>query len=60
MEPKIDLRIQGTPHAAVEQEEDSRPRLIGRLVHAVMHHPNKDASIADLQSKHPYTPWWRT
>ena len=29
MEPNIDLRIQGIPHAAVEQEEDDRTRLIG-------------------------------
>ena len=56
MERKIDFRIQGVSHAAVEQEEDSRTRLIRRLVHQVMRHPNKDASIADLQSKPPYNP----
>ena len=31
--------------------------MIGRLVHAIMRHPNKDALVADLRSKHPYTPF---
>ena len=57
MEPKIDFRIQGISHAAVEQEEDDRIRLIGRLVHQVKNNPNKVALIADLQSNHPYNPF---
>ena len=54
MEPTREFRIQGLSHAAVEQEEDSRTRLIRRLVHQVMH-PNKDALTVDLQSNRPCT-----
>ena len=57
MEHKIDFRIQGIPHAAVEQEEDDGIRLIRRLVHQVKNHPNKDALIADLQSNRTYNPF---
>ena len=42
MEPKINFRIQGIPHAAVEQEEDDRTRLIRRLVHQVQIHPQTE------------------
>ena len=48
-EPKIDFRIQGIPHAAVEPEDD-RIRVIRRLVRQVKNNRNKDASIADLQN----------
>ena len=34
MEPNIDFRIHGIPHAAVEQEEDDRTRLIGMIIGA--------------------------
>ena len=54
MEPKIDVRIQGLSHAAVEQDEDSRTRLIEIQVHQVKNHPNKDALIAELQSNRPF------
>ena len=47
MEPKVDFRIQGLSHAAVEQEEDSRTRLIERQVRQVK---NNSSLIADLQS----------
>ena len=45
--------------AEVEQKEEKsrKQQLIGRFVHGDVHHPNKDALIADLQSKHPYTPF---
>ena len=56
-EPQWDFRTQGTLRAEVEQEEENcRKQLFGRLVRAVMHHPNKDAPTADLQSKHPCSP----
>ena len=48
-EPKIDFRIHGIPHAAVEQEDD-RIREIRRRVRQVKNHPNKDALIAELQN----------
>ena len=54
MELKIDFRIQGASHAAVEEEEDNRTRLIKSLVHQVKNHPNKDALTADLQSNRSY------
>ena len=54
IEPNIDLRVHGLPHAAVEQEEDDRIRLFRRFVHQVQNHPNKDALIADLQSNLTY------
>ena len=58
MELEIGYRIQGVLRAEVEQEEEkSWKQLTGRLVHWIMHHPNKDALIADLRSKHPYTPF---
>ena len=57
MKPKIGFRIHGISHAEVEQEENNRTRLIRRLVRQVLHHPNKDALIADLQSNHPYNPF---
>ena len=44
IEPKIDFRIQGILRAEAEQEEEMcRKQLIGRLVHDIMHHPNKAA-----------------
>ena len=30
---------------------------IGKLVHAILSHPNKDTLIAELQSNNPYTPF---
>ena len=53
---KFNFRIQGVSNAAVEPDEDNRTRLIRRLVHQVMHHPNKDAWIADLQNNRPFHP----
>ena len=50
--------FQGIPHEEVEQdEEESRKQYFGRFVSAIMNHENKDALIAELQSKHPYTPF---
>ena len=57
IEPKIDFRIQGTSRAEVEHEEEkSRKEFIGRHVHEIMHHPNKDVLKAELRSKRPQTP----
>ena len=57
MAPKIDFGIQGLPHEEVEQDEEkSRRHYIGRLVSAIINH-EKDALNAELQSKHPYTPF---
>ena len=56
MELEIDFRIQSVSHGAVEQEEDSRTRLIQRLVHQVKNHPNKNAWIADLHRNRPKNP----
>ena len=47
---KIDFRIQGNPHAAVEQEDDWI-REIRRPVRQVKNHSNKYALIADLQKQ---------
>ena len=56
LEPQIVFRIQGIFRAEVGQEEEnSRKQLMVKLVHAVMYHPNKDAFVADLRSKHPFT-----
>ena len=42
MEPKMDFRISGKLRAEVQREEEkSRKQLIGRLVHAIMHHPKQ-------------------
>ena len=41
------------PNAA-EQEEDDRIRLIGRLVHQVKNHPNRDSLIAELKNNRTY------
>ena len=54
MEPKIDIRIQGLPHAAVEQDEDDRIPLIGSLVRPVKNHPNEDGLIAHRQNNRTY------
>ena len=53
-ELKIDLRIQGIPQAAVEQE-DERTREVRRSVH-LKNHPNKDALTADMQKYCTYNP----
>ena len=50
---KIDFRIQGIPHVAVEQEDD-RKREIRRLVHSVKNLPKKTHYFADLQSIRTY------
>ena len=52
-ELKIDFRTHGIPQAAVEQE-DERTSGIKRLVHEVKTHPNKGASIEDLQKTCTY------
>ena len=39
---KVDYRIQGVPHAAVEQEDEARKNLISKLVNYVKNHPNKE------------------
>ena len=58
IEPKTDFRIQGISRAEVEQDEGkSRKPDIGRLVSAIMNHTNKNASITELQSKHPKRPF---
>ena len=53
MEPKLDFKNSKwiTCYAAVEQQEDSRTRLIRKLVHLVKHQPNTDASMTELQKK---------
>ena len=57
-EPKIYFRIQCIPHVEIEQDEEkSWKQFIGRLVSAIMDHENKDSLIAELQSKHPFTPF---
>ena len=56
MEPIIDFAIQGIPHAAVEQDEDDRTRLIRRIVHQVMNHLKKEALIAILQNNRTCSP----
>ena len=38
----------------LNEEEDDPKRLTRRLVHAVIHHPNKDALIADVQREPQY------
>ena len=49
-----DFGIQGIPHEEGEQgEEKRRKQYIGIFVGAIMNHENKDALIAELQSKHP-------
>ena len=49
MEPKIDFRIQGISHAAVEREEDDRQRLIRSPVHGVKKSSKQEThSIADF------------
>ena len=52
----LDFRIQGIPQAAVEQE-DERTRGIKRLVHLCKNHPDKSASIKDLQTTGTYNPF---
>ena len=54
--PEVDLRCPGVPHEEVQQDsENSRKRFFGRVVHEIMHHSNKDALTAELQSNSPYT-----
>ena len=54
---KLTSENPGIPHAAVEQDEDDRIRVIRKLVHQVKNRPNKDASIADLQNNRTYNPF---
>ena len=56
MEPKIDIRIQGIPHAAVEQE-DERTREVRRLVHQVKNHPKRGSLVKHLQKICTYIPF---
>ena len=53
MEPEIDFRIQGLLPKLKKRKKTVRKQLIARLAHAVMHHPNTDALIADLESNSP-------
>ena len=56
--PEVDLRFQGVPDEEPQQdEENSRKQYIGRFVHAIVFHPNKDALISELQSDTPRTPF---
>ena len=57
IEPEIGFRISRKSRAEVEQEEESRKQYIGRLVSAIMDHVIKNAVIAELQSKHPCSPF---
>ena len=55
---EIDFRIQGISRAEVEQDEEkSRKHYLGRLVSAIMNHKKENALIAELQCKHPFTPF---
>ena len=55
-ELKIDFRLQGVPHVAVQQEDD-RIREIRWPVRQVKNHQNKDALFADLQKTCTYDPF---
>ena len=55
---KVDHRIQGRPHAAVQQGDDARSQFISNLVYQIQNHPNKDALIADLQQNQSYNPFF--
>ena len=54
MKPKIDICIQGAPHAEVEKEEGETrwKQFFGRFVSAITNHEH--ALTAELQSKHPF------
>ena len=56
-ETKIDFRIQSIPHAAVEQDEDDRKRLIRSQMCEVENHLDKEALIADLQNIGTHNPF---
>ena len=49
--PKVDYRIQGLRHAAVEQEDDARKELVSRLVDFVKSHPFKEARLQPICSR---------
>ena len=54
--PGVDLRYQSIPPGEPQQDEEiSRKQYLGKFVHAMMSHPNREALIAELQRNTPHT-----
>ena len=54
---KIDYRIQGLPHSADEQEDDTRKEVVNKLTHQFETHPDREALKTDLTQNQAYNPF---
>ena len=54
---KIDFRIQGLRHSAVQEHDHIRKEAVQKLIHQFENHPNKEALQADLKQNRSFKPF---
>ena len=54
---EIDIRIQGLPHSAVQEQDHIRKEAVQKLIHQFETHPNKEALQADPKQNRAFNPF---